>query len=47
MLKVRRKNFGVRHIQEAGQMRANLCGDGIVAFAMPPQDEFGLLFEVL
>jgi hypothetical protein len=26
---------------------ADLCGDGIVAFAMPPQYELGLLFEVL
>ena len=28
-------------------MTADLCGDGIVAFAMPAQDELGLFFEVL
>ena len=46
-LKARRKNFGVGHIQETRQMPADLCGDGIVAFAMPPQYELGLLFKVL
>ena len=28
-------------------MLAYLCGHGIVAFAMPPQYQLGLLFEVL
>src|ERR1700675_3364763 len=46
-LKARRKNLGVGHIQETRQMLADLCGDGIVAFAMPPQYELGLFFEVL
>jgi hypothetical protein len=46
-LKVRRKNLGVGHIQEARQMRADLLGNGIMAFAMPPQHQLGLLFEIL
>jgi hypothetical protein len=46
-LKARRKNLGVGHIQETRQVPADLCGDGMVSFAMPPQYEFGLLFEVL
>src|SRR6202795_1144093 len=46
-LKARRKNLGVGHIQETRQMLADLCGDGIVEFAMPLQYEFCLLFEVL
>jgi hypothetical protein len=46
-LKARRQNLRVGHIQETRQMFADLCGDGLVAFAMPPQYELGLLFEVL
>ena len=46
-LKAGRKNLSIGHVQETRQMLADLCGDGIVALAMPPQYELGLFLEVL
>jgi len=42
-----REHILIGQMMKARQHCSNLCGDRIVAFAMPPQYQLGLLFEVL
>ena len=46
-LEARRKDFGIAQLPIARQNRPDLRRNGIVTVAMPAQNEFGLLLEVL
>jgi hypothetical protein len=41
-----RKDVAIGHSAEAGQGRPDLARDGIIAVAMPAQNQLGLLPEV-
>jgi hypothetical protein len=43
----RRKNRGVVDVAEARQTRSDPLGNRMVSFAVPADDLFGLLFEMI